>query len=81
MRIWRVRISAAPRPTDRLVVPGPIILKASGTSSQSEIRTMIPVENPIPIAIMRGFSPRVMASEAPMSVVPPDRTARAITEM
>jgi hypothetical protein len=64
-----------------LVAAGPATLKDSGVSSQREIRIIIPVENPIPMAIIVGFSPSMMASRTPIRVVPPDKKASTITTM
>jgi hypothetical protein len=69
----------APRPAERLEVAVPVMLKDSGTSSKTEINTMMPVENPMPIAVIFGLSPMTMAGATPIKVVPPDRKASATT--
>jgi hypothetical protein len=40
---------------------------------------MIPVENPMPVAVILGLLPMAMARATPMRVVPPDRKASRTT--
>jgi hypothetical protein len=53
----------------RAVAPRPIEADASGSSSRDEIKSMMPVEMPIPTAMARAFSRTHRATATPIAVV------------